>query len=339
LRRSLRAALEAALRALGVLVYRAHLHSAIIRAGRRRVRVLAYHSCEETENDWIAGLGTNTPPSVLESQLDFVVRHYVVVSLDQLERGEHPDCTAVITFDDAYRSVYRSAFPLLRARALPATVYLVTSAVDNHALVWVNELNWFLRRHSAIARPLATRWLQLPRTASAKTILQAALLDYDPAQVLSWLVDLRHRTGTSGETLAAEAGLYLSWDEIGEMSAHGISFGNHTATHPNLARLSPAAQREEMRSGRDALRAHGLASASLAYPFGLFDTASRSLATELGHRSVMEVGGGNQRLDLLRIGRFSPRQATDEVLFAELELVAPVISWLKNIRVRFAGSP
>ncbi len=40
------------------------------------------------------------------------------------------DCVA-ITFDDAYRSVYGNAFPLLRAKGWPFTVFVTTEGVDD----------------------------------------------------------------------------------------------------------------------------------------------------------------------------------------------------------------
>jgi peptidoglycan/xylan/chitin deacetylase (PgdA/CDA1 family) len=335
----LRVSLETALRALGILLYWARLHHAVIHAGRRRVRVLCYHACEAQEHDWIAGLGSNTPPTRLEAHLDYLRQHYTVVSLDQLEGGDHPDRAALITFDDGYRSVYSFAFPLLRARGLPATVYLVTRAVDNQALVWVNELNWFLRRHGAVARAPATERLGLPSAASVNAIIDAARDRFDPELVASLLGELRRRVGCEAEALAADASLYLTWDQVLEMAAGGITFGSHTATHPNLARLGESAQREEMRAARDALRAHGLPCTSLAYPFGDCSSASRRLAVQEGYRSVMEVGGGNQRLDPLRIGRVSPRSATHAAFFAELEVVAAVVAWLKGLRARWVESP
>ncbi len=41
-----------------------------------------------------------------------------------------PDKVVAITIDDAYASVYRHAFPLLRARELPFTVFVATAPVD-----------------------------------------------------------------------------------------------------------------------------------------------------------------------------------------------------------------
>jgi len=337
MRRLARTALEALLRTTGILLYRTRLHHAVLWAARRRVRVLCYHASEEAEDDWIAGLGCNTPPSLLRSHLAFLRRHYAVVSLQQLESGALPDRAVMITFDDGYRSVYRVAFALLRAHGLAAVVYLVTDTVGNRAVVWVNELNWFLRRHGAIARQVATERLGLPAGASISSILDAARVRYDTTVVTSLLSELRSRTGTVAEALAAEANLYVTWDQVREMAEHGISFGNHTAAHPNMARLTESTQLEQMQLGRQALLSRGLSCTSLACPFGIATQATGRLATQLGHRSVMELGGGNQRLDLLHIGRLLPRATTDAALFAELEIVAPVFSLLRSLRSRTAS--
>ncbi|RRQ21022.1 polysaccharide deacetylase family protein [Thiohalobacter thiocyanaticus] len=46
------------------------------------------------------------------------------------EGGEMPDRVVAITIDDAYRSVYEQAFPRLRERGWPFTVFVSTDAVD-----------------------------------------------------------------------------------------------------------------------------------------------------------------------------------------------------------------
>lgn len=61
-------------------------------------------------------------------QLDILAGHEVVsldAALDRLEVG---DATpgVVLTFDDGFEDVYRNAWPLLRDRGLPFTIYLAT---------------------------------------------------------------------------------------------------------------------------------------------------------------------------------------------------------------------
>ena len=72
-----------------------------------------------------------------------------------------------ITFDDGFRSVHDNAWPLLRQHAIPATCYLTTNAIGNDALIWLNELNWFLHHHPELAYLSITARLGL-RSAARK---------------------------------------------------------------------------------------------------------------------------------------------------------------------------
>lgn len=52
--------------------------------------------------------------------------------VEHLQSGHAiPDRTVAITIDDAYRSVYEEAYPRLRERGLPYTVFVATDAVDD----------------------------------------------------------------------------------------------------------------------------------------------------------------------------------------------------------------
>ena len=79
---------------------------------------------------------TSVTPEVFESHLEYLERHDFNVwplarVLDTLAAREPlPRNTIAITFDDAYRSVYTEAWPRLRRRGWPFTVFVNSEAVD-----------------------------------------------------------------------------------------------------------------------------------------------------------------------------------------------------------------
>lgn len=79
---------------------------------------------------------TNIRMEQFRAQLDYLQQHdYKVWALDRimnyLQLNEPlPDRVVAITVDDAYLSFYRNAFPLLKARDLPFTVFVSTDVVD-----------------------------------------------------------------------------------------------------------------------------------------------------------------------------------------------------------------
>gem|GEM_PF-26292 len=102
---------------------------------KRKFKILLYHSVDAMKKG-----DMNVLPSEFKRQLDFLQRHYSVVSLQELvsslKKKERPSCPMVaITFDDGYEDNYRSVFPLLQSKRLEATIFLLTgsSDVERHA--------------------------------------------------------------------------------------------------------------------------------------------------------------------------------------------------------------
>jgi peptidoglycan/xylan/chitin deacetylase (PgdA/CDA1 family) len=79
--------------------------------------------------------------------------------------------------------------------------------------------------------------------------------------------------GYAGKPLRAEqgseAGLLMTWSELRELEAMGITIGSHTLTHPRLSTLDEAGQQMEIRESRVLLEEElGHKVSTFAYPFG-----------------------------------------------------------------------
>jgi peptidoglycan/xylan/chitin deacetylase (PgdA/CDA1 family) len=322
--------LELLLVGLGTLIYYLGLASVLIRLNRRAPKVLLYHACEDQENDFARGLSINTTPAQFAAHLDFLLRYYQVASLAELLEGRGIGPTVAITFDDGFRSFYQNAWPLLRARQLPATCYLATDVIGNESLIWLNEINWFLRRHGSLSRLVVARRLGLRLDGPVEALAGALVDRFDRALIDELIDELRSAAGIDGRSLARNHLLHVDWQQVDEMAASGVSFGNHTASHPPLAALHLDEARDEIKRAAQALSHLPGAGTSLAYPFGSRDDHVRRVALELGIRSLLEVEGINAPLDPTRIGRIKVRSFSAAVLFAHMEIVEPVKATLKR---------
>ena len=68
------------------------------------------------------------------------------------------DAGVVLTFDDGYRSVYETAYPLLKARGWPFTVFLCPEGIDRGrgpVMTW-DQLREMAAAGCGARRP--TRW-------------------------------------------------------------------------------------------------------------------------------------------------------------------------------------
>ncbi len=94
--------------------------------------VLLYHRFGESRYP-----STNIGVRRFRRQLDYLASHgFHVWPLARIvealrARRSLPDHTVAITVDDAYRSVYERAYPLLRAHHYPFTVFVSTEVVDD----------------------------------------------------------------------------------------------------------------------------------------------------------------------------------------------------------------
>lgn len=318
----------------GVIIYHMRLHGLVIWLGRHRPKVALYHDVSESETAFTAGLQCTVRPQAFSKHLDYFAKHYVITRVEDLTGSNAPVRAVAITFDDGYASVYTDAFPILKKHRCPALVYLIGSVIDNASLVWVNELNYFVRVHKAASHDIAAAAFGLLASASPEEIISAARLGYDKGKIEKLLENLRKLTGISSGNLSRQAKLYVDWKQIMEMRQHSITFGNHTATHPNLSRLGAADQQVEIAEAQALLQSKLGSITSFSYPFGHHGSETAGIAAALGLSSVAEVGGSNCRQQPNRIARAHIYAESVAGVFAQMEIVEPVKAAIRALLVR-----
>jgi len=107
------------------------LGSALANAVEPHAVVFMYHRFDDARYP-----STNISMDQFTRQLDYLEENgYRVWPVERIVEHlqsdrEIPDRTVALTVDDAYRSVYENAFPVLKERELPFTVFVSTDAVD-----------------------------------------------------------------------------------------------------------------------------------------------------------------------------------------------------------------
>ena len=89
----------------------------------------------------------------------------------------------------------------------------------------------------------------------------------------------------------------LTWAQILEMARHGVAFGAHTLTHPDLTRLTPERVEMELSGSKTVLEdALGASVDCFAYPYGFYNGRVQAIARE--HFALALTDG----IDLLHTG-------------------------------------
>jgi peptidoglycan/xylan/chitin deacetylase (PgdA/CDA1 family) len=117
----------------------------------------------------------------------------------------------------------------------------------------------------------------------------------------------------------------LTWAEIRELSQHGILFGSHTVTHPQLRELRHVALREELANSKNAIEEKlGGAVDSFAYPYAFpqadtdFTNMLRDSLSRAGYQNGVctIVGRANCKSEPLFMERLPVNSCDDPSLFS-----------------------
>ncbi|HTV05385.1 MAG TPA: polysaccharide deacetylase family protein [Acidobacteriaceae bacterium] len=143
----------------------------------------------------------------------------------------------------------------------------------------------------------------------------------------------------------------LTWPEIRELQRHGMAFGSHTVSHPQLRTLDRVAIEKELTDSKKAIEdSTGLPVESFAYPYAFpqvdieFRRMLRSVLQAAGYRSGVctIVGRTSPDSDPYFLERLPVNDADDAALFeAKLRGAYDWVGWLqstaKKVRSVHAG--
>jgi peptidoglycan/xylan/chitin deacetylase (PgdA/CDA1 family) len=106
--------------------------------------ILAYHNINR-DFEW----GINTvSPKTFEKQISYLAENgYRTIKLSEYINDQIiPDKPMIITFDDAYKSIHKYAFPILKQYNYTATLFVITEYVGKKNL-WDNNLGGKTQEH------------------------------------------------------------------------------------------------------------------------------------------------------------------------------------------------
>lgn len=267
--------------------------------------IICYHRVVEDFRD----ASTRAMPSLLvgtamfERQLDWLARHYDMVSLDTLFTQPPRSARALqrrqasISFDDGYADFYWNAFPILKRKGIPSSVFVVTDLVGTPNLQIHDEL--YL---------LVSQCFTQPRTpvhdtdAPLTQHLEAALLLHtDPyaatrhllalfsQQEVRDLVALLRERVTVSEQARLEL-QSLDWDMLRSLHEQGVTIGSHTRSHALLPHHGEHRVADELAGSRRQLGMQlGVPARYLAYPDGQFDERIAQAAEAAGYSGALTI--------------------------------------------------
>lgn len=277
---------------------------------RNKGLILTYHGVTTSKDrqEW-----SHLHVDEFERQMTYLKNHYRPISLsqlmDMLEAGAVGSNTAVVTFDDGYRSVYELAYPILKRLGIPTTVFLISEFLSEKektpGYIWPDKITTWLDstrdKHVDLSQFGLGRYsLDTPEKAYAARGQITKELKLEPIakrdEVMNFLSDKFERA-VNHEAFATYHP--MSWDEARTMGQDElITLGGHTRTHPILSRVEEKDLDGEIVGGKADVEAKlGHSIDEFAYPNGRaidISPASRKVAQSSFRCAVTTIEGLNE---------------------------------------------
>jgi peptidoglycan/xylan/chitin deacetylase (PgdA/CDA1 family) len=306
---------------------------------RRGLVIWNYHRIGSVVgNPFDDGVYSATPEE-LRRHLRYLKRNFRLLTMEELLGAAEGDFSilgrpcAMVTFDDGYRDNFDLALPVLQELEAPATFFVPTGFLESPKLSWWDRIAYVLKTTQEARISLDYPVSIALQTGESEKAIQELIIAYKSAAEVDdnrFFETLESAAKVEVDDVALARDLFMSWEQVQQLSQMGMSIQGHTHSHPILGRLPEARQRWEMTESKRILEERlGKKVEAIAYPVGsrgAFSDATKRLAKESGYRVGFSFYGGINlpgSVDSLDIRR-CPVDATDE--FDELRARATLLS-------------
>ncbi|HEY6329150.1 MAG TPA: polysaccharide deacetylase family protein [Blastocatellia bacterium] len=236
---------------------------------------LCYHLVSDDQPAHVRSLFECHGVDWFERDLDFLLAHHTVVSLDDLQKRAQgaktlPKNSLFLSFDDGYRECVHTIRPILLRKGVPATFFLTSAFIDNRILGYRHKASLLIARcEKAPGERVQVALAKLtggPRGTNRE------------AEAAELLLSIKYRDSALLDGCAMELDVdfgdylrterpYLTSDDVTQLVNDGLTIGGHSVDHPRYSELSLTDQLIQTRQCMSFLKRFGTPVKAFAFPF------------------------------------------------------------------------
>ena len=218
----------------------------------RGLAILRYHAVCESLSDDYADPTICVTPAQFERHVAYLTRAYTILRLEDAvaalaARQALPKNAVVLTFDDGYADNLAAAH-VLKKYGATATFYITAGCLADGEPFWPSEVRHVVRALPATRLQVDAGPVHLELDLSSHEGRQAAvklLTKTYKANPIPIRDEIRAFLRSRARTVDTPR-VMLTYDEVREMKALGMTIGSHTMTHPNLPNAGAEDARREL---------------------------------------------------------------------------------------------
>jgi peptidoglycan/xylan/chitin deacetylase (PgdA/CDA1 family) len=267
--------------------------------------------------------GMTVSAYLFDMHLKFLKNNYSIVNFDQIKKDSYNNIDkdlCIITFDDGWKNFYEIAYPILLKHEVPATVFLTTNFIDRLPWNWEEELRYFLSKiyELSLIHGATNSVFNFLGKYNLQGLLHVKMYKFgfylldlfkafnknDQYYLSSLIYDCRKFLSNVNIDLFP----FLSWENIVEMSKHGISFGAHSLSHPNLVTCDKNIVHKEILGSKIRIQEKlGTTINLFAYPYGKYNQKIKEIVSSNGFEIACSTKSGfiDQNSDFLELNRIN----------------------------------
>lgn len=289
----------------------------------RGVAILRYHAICGPEGHAYASPWICMSPADFERQVAYLTSRYRVMPLPEVAAAMSagrtlPPNAMVFTFDDGYADNLQAARILAKYGA-SGTFYITAGCLQGGETFWVSEARYLV---SHLRRPvtLVSRGWQVivdPAASDAVRVVNRLF----KSVTIPEREELRERLREAAAVPPMPSPM-LTWEQVREMHALGMTIGSHTMTHPNLPSAGLKDATRELREAKNRLEAEvGVPVTMFSYPNGgaerYYTPELRRVVADAGYAcaTTSQDGVAGPSSDLYALERVSVSERLPELLF------------------------
>lgn len=219
-----------------------------------RVVAVFYHTISHNAPAHVKHLYPTVNPEQFEKDLDILSHHFEPTDLkDYIHSAPSRSKTKpklLLSFDDGFSEVAHVAAPILRAKGIPATVFVNPSFIDNNDMLYRCKVSLLvdkiLSNGAMVVLPNeAKSYFGKPAVPPQLFIEWLNQLQFNDRELIHCLAN---ELGVDFETYLSDSKPYLSTEETLKLANDGFTIGAHSMDHPNFAKIALKEQIEQVES-------------------------------------------------------------------------------------------
>jgi len=238
---------------------------------KNKLTIFCYHDVSNNPSEFSYNHDLNVPPSIFEYQINFINNNFNVISPDELLANNIPPKAALITFDDGFRSYFKTAVPILEKYNSPSIIFLNMGPIKGE-IFWSGLITYLCEKLKDFQDYIAD--------AFEVNLKKKPLYLYCSREIVNSYLKIKNKSYK--REVEKYVGDFATQQDLKSVSSNKlVFFGNHLYNHDVPLLLSDKQLLELSRKNEFELKKYPNSRNMFAFPFGQPDTCYSQRQIEL----------------------------------------------------------